>query len=184
MKLTAGGSLALIGVPTLASCHRRVAVVFMTLFRRTNVPFALRVALHTTPILCSLSLAVIFASAAAAQTPNVSGTWISDSDSSLKWILDQKDGKMRIQEVAGDKVKADFTCSLSGEECSVKEDGRSAKLMLYFNGDALVKISERGSDTVKQRLTITVDGKTLNVKTVPLSSSQKAETVSFRRQDI
>jgi hypothetical protein len=132
-------------------------------------------AMLTTPILCSLSLAVIFSTATAAQTPDVSGTWVSDSDSSLKWILDQKDGKIRIQEVAGDKVKADFTCSLSGQECPVKEDGRSTKLIMYFNGAALVKISERGEDTVKQRLTVSDDGKTLNVKTVPLSSTRKAK---------
>jgi hypothetical protein len=118
----------------------------------------------------------------AAQTPDLSGTWISDSHGSEKWILEQKGGKIHIQELDGDKVEANFTCSLDGQECEAKEDGHSEKITMYFNGTKLVKICERGSGTVKQRLEVSADGKTLNVETVPLSSGQKAETISFRRQ--
>jgi hypothetical protein len=118
-----------------------------------------------------------------AQTPDVSGTWVDASHSSQKWILDQKNGKLHVKELDGDKVEADYTCSLDGQECVAKEEGHSEKIMMYFNGTKLVKISEKGSGTVKQRLEVSADGKTLNVETVPLSSSQRAETVSFRRQD-
>jgi hypothetical protein len=118
----------------------------------------------------------------AAQTPDLSGTWLSDSHGNEKWILEQKSGKIHVQEMDGDKVQANYTCSLDGTECEAKEDGHSEKITMYFNGTKLVKICERGSGTVKQRLEISADGKTLNVETVPLSSSQKAETVSFRRQ--
>jgi hypothetical protein len=82
----------------------------------------------------------------------------------------------------GDKVKADFTCSLSGQECSVKEDGHAEKVMLYFNGANLVEIRERGGDTIKERFTVSADGKTLTEETVPLAPTQKSETVSFHRQ--
>jgi hypothetical protein len=129
-----------------------------------------------------LLLAAALAHTLAAQTPNVSGTWLADSNGSLKLIFDQKDDRLRVQELEGDKVKADFTCALNGKECSIKEDGRSEKVMLYFNGAKLVEIRERGSDTVKERFTISDDGKTLTEETVPLTSNQRAETLSFRRQ--
>lgn len=136
-------------------------------------------------VLTQLSL-LIFVSAGAlplaAQTPDLSGTWVANSHASQKWILEQKDGKIHIQELDNDRVEANFTCSLDGQECAAKEEGRSEKIMMYFNGTKLVKICERGNDTVKQRLEVSTDGKTLNVETVPLSSAQKAETISFRRQ--
>jgi hypothetical protein len=118
----------------------------------------------------------------AAQTPDLSGTWLSDANPSLQWVLQQKDGKLHVKESSGGKVEADFTCSLDGQECAAKEEGRALKVMMYFNGDKLVQIRERGSETSKQRLEVSADGKTLTVETVPLSSSQKGEKVSFRRQ--
>ena len=132
--------------------------------------------------LFGLLLAAALSNALAGQAPNVSGTWLADSNGSLKLIFDQKDDRMHVQEVEGDKVKADFTCTLNGQECSVKEGGHFEKVMLYFNGAKLVEIRERGSDTVKQRFTVSDDGKTLTEETVPLTSDQKAETISFRRQ--
>ena len=86
--------------------------------------------------------------------------------------------------MSGDKVEAEFTCSLNGEECPVKEAGHSEKVMMYFNGEKLVEIRERGDSTVKRWLTLSPDGKTLKVETVPLSSDQRAETVEFRRQSV
>jgi len=127
-------------------------------------------------------LLVTMSGTLAAQTPDVSGTWQSNSDVSLKWILDQKSGTIHVQELVGDKVEADFTCPLTGQECDAKEGGHSEKVMMYFNGDKLVEICERGNSSVKKRLILSADGKTLTVNTVPLSSDQKAETISFRRQ--
>jgi hypothetical protein len=117
----------------------------------------------------------------AAQTPDVSGTWVEDSHAK-KWVIDQKDSAIHIQEFDGNRVEADFSCALNGKQCDVKEDGHAEKIMVYFNGAKLVEIRERGSNTVKQRLSVSPDGKTLTVETVPLSASQKAETLSFRRQ--
>jgi len=126
-------------------------------------------------------LLVASSMALAAQTPDVSGTWQSDSNASVKWVLEQKDGKIHVQEMNGEKVETDFTCSLSGTECAVKEGGHSEKMMMYFNGPKLVEIRERGSDTLKRRLSVSDDGKKLTVETVPLSALDKSETESFHR---
>ena len=55
-----------------------------------------------------------------------------------------------------------------------EKTSRAEKVMMYFNGDKLVEIRERGNDAIKQRLTVSADGKTLTVETVPLDSNQKA----------
>jgi len=127
-------------------------------------------------------LLAVFLPTLGAQTPDVSGTWRSDSDASLEWILSQKSGNVHVQELSGEKVEADFTCSLNGAACQVKEKGHSEKLTFFFNGAKLVEIRERGSKTFEQRLSVSADGKTLTVETVPLMPDQKAETLLFHRQ--
>ena len=131
--------------------------------------------------LCLLGVALVPLSA---ETPDLSGTWRSDSDASVKWILDQKGDQLHVRELAGDKVEADFACSLTGTECAVKEGGHSEKISMYFNGAKLVEIRERGKNAIKQWLTVSADRKTLTVETVPLVSGEKPETVTFHRQDI
>jgi len=127
-----------------------------------------------------LAITILSGLALAAQTPDLSGTWVADSNGSEKWVLDQKPDKMHIQEMSGGKVETEFTCPLDGQECSAK--GHHEKIMMYFNGTKLVEIREHGNGSTKQRLAVSPDGKTLTVETVPLSSDQKAETVQFHRE--
>ncbi len=90
---------------------------------------------------------------------------------------------MHVRETNGDKLVADFTCVIDGQECAVREDGRSIKIMLYYNGPAFIAIRERGgNDVQKERITVSPDGKTLEVETVPLFDSQKSEKLTFVRQ--
>jgi uncharacterized protein YycO len=118
-----------------------------------------------------------------AQTPDLSGTWVADSNSSQKWVLTQKDNQIHVQKMNGDKVETNFTCSLAGLECKAKENGRSEKITMYFNGSKLVEIEERGDETIKSRMAVSSDGKILTIETVPLSTNQRTEVASFRRQD-
>ena len=76
-------------------------------------------------VLFGLLLTAALSNVFAGQTPNVTGTWLADSNGTLKLIFDQKNSQLHVQEVEGDKVKTDFTCSLNGQECSVKEDRKS-----------------------------------------------------------
>ena len=132
--------------------------------------------------ICTCVLAVATSVTLMAQTPDLSGTWQNQTNGAQKWVLEQKTDKIHIKEMVGDKVEADFTCSLSGQECPAKLDGHSEKVTMYFNGSKLVELRERGSETIKQRLELSADGKTLTVETVPLDSNQKTETETFRRQ--
>jgi hypothetical protein len=143
-------------------------------------------ALRSPIVVATLAASMLaFSGGVLAQTPgasDISGTWVESSNESIKWVFDPKDDKMHVQKMNGDTVVADFTCTLSGQECGVKEDGRPEKIMIYYNGPQLIAIRERGNDVLKQRISVSSDGKTLQVETVPLSGSQKSETVTFQRQ--
>lgn len=129
-----------------------------------------------------LLLAACGLAAQTASQPDVSGTWIEQSRGDTKWVLTETNGTIHVQETTGDKVDADFTCPLNGQECAVKVAGHDEKMMVYYNGDKLVEISEGKDGVSKKRLTVSADGKTMSVELVPLSSSQKTETLQFRRQ--
>jgi hypothetical protein len=135
--------------------------------------------------LAIVALSGTFAAAAFAQAsnepPDISGSWVNAANGANKMVLTEKDGKLHVQEFSnGDKPVTDYLCALDGRECAVKEEGRSEKVMLYFNGSKLVEIKERGNDTVKRRFTLSADGKTLDVEMVPLSGEQKPEKLTFQ----
>lgn len=131
-------------------------------------------------------IAGAFAPGMLAQTsakPDISGTWVESSNATVKWVFALKDDSMHVREMNGDKLIADFTCVIDGQECAVKEDGRPLKIMMYYNGPAFITIRERGpNDVHKERITLSPDGKTLEVETVPLFDSQKSEKLTFERQ--
>jgi hypothetical protein len=115
--------------------------------------------------------------------PDISGTWLDTSNGAIKWVFALKDDSMHVREMNGDRVVGDFTCVIDGQECAVKEDGRPVKVMLYYNGPAFIAIRERsGNDVTKERITLSPDGKILQVETVPLTDSQKPEKLTFERQ--
>lgn len=114
--------------------------------------------------------------------PDISGTWVESTNEAIKWVFTSKDDSMHVREMDGDRLVADFTCVVDGQECAVKEDGRPLKVMLYYNGPVFVAIRERGNDVTKERITVSPDGKTLEVETVPLSETQKSEKLTFERQ--
>jgi hypothetical protein len=133
----------------------------------------------------SAGVFLICALAIAAQTPaspDITGTWVEESSGAAKWVLAEKDGSIHVVQMNGDKVQADFTCPLNGKECDIKQGGRSEKVMIYYNGDKLVEIIEGHDGTTKKRLSVSADGKTLDVELVPLSSADKAEKTVFHRQ--
>jgi len=112
---------------------------------------------------------------------DISGTWVSENNDKVIWVLSQKDEALHAVEMAGEKPSADFTCPLNGQTCDVKIDGHSEKMMVYYNGDRLVEILEGHAGVTKRRLSVSADGKVLTVEFVPLSSQDKGEKTLFHR---
>jgi hypothetical protein len=134
-------------------------------------------------LILAFALAPISFAQAASSAPDLSGTWLDTSNGALKLALTEKGDKIQVRETDGDRVTADYTCALSGEQCDVKEDGHPVKVMIYYNGSKLVEIKQRGSDVEKRRFSLSDDGKTMQVESIPLSSSGKSSTHTYRKED-
>ncbi len=113
---------------------------------------------------------------------SLSGTWVAENNGEVKWLLTETDHDIHIKEMLGERVEADFTCPINGQECAVKIDGHSEKIMVYYNGDKLVELFEGPNGPDKKRLSVSADGKTLTVETVPMSAQQRKETIVFQKQ--
>ena len=118
-----------------------------------------------------------------ASDPDLSGTWIDNSNANTRITFQEKGDKIQVHETDGDKVIADYTCNLSGQQCEIKEDGHSAKVMIYYNGSKLVEITERGSDVSKRRFSLSKDGNSMTMELIPLSSEGKTITRTYQKQD-
>lgn len=133
-------------------------------------------------------LAIAFAFApisfaqAAASDPDLSGTWLDNSNSAAKITFSEKGDKIQVREMDGDRVVADYTCNLSGEQCQFKENGHPVKVTMYYNGSKLVEILERGKDVEKRRFSLNQDGKTMQVETIPMSSEGKTTTRTYQKE--
>ncbi len=134
-------------------------------------------------ILClsaaALSCVVLPSGVAAADRPELAGTWQLDAthsqigDPKLKdmtWSITQKDDSIviaqAVTDTGGKEKKCDIQCGTEGAECKIKEWGQPTQVTLYYNGPALVMLEQsHGTDFVtKKRLLTSADGKTLTVE--------------------
>ena len=140
-----------------------------------------QLALGSAVVLSFCTSAYVFGDAPA--SPDFSGTWQSESDGAVKWVLKQDDGKIHIQELRGSGVEADYSCPLGGTECNIEDSGHSEKTCLYFNGPKLVELRTRGEDVVKRRFTLSDGGKTMELELLPISPPGKTEKLAFQKVD-
>lgn len=111
------------------------------------------------------------------------GSWKGDAASSkdaMAYTLEWSDDGMKISRTTGSKTVAQFYCKMA-TECEIKDSGRSAKVTLYFNGPKLVENETIGSHVVRRRFTVTGDGNTLELETIPIEPEGKTETATFKR---
>jgi hypothetical protein len=119
----------------------------------------------------------------AASDPDLSGTWVDSGNSAQKITINEKGNTIKVREMDGDRVAADYTCNLSGQPCNIKEDGRSVQVSLYYNGSKLVEFKQRGNEVEKRRFSLGNDGTTMLVETIPLSSTGKTVQRTYQKQD-
>jgi hypothetical protein len=122
-----------------------------------------------------------FLAAQTAPAPSLSGTWVLGKDPSVKLVVEQTPEKVHVKELKADEVRTEYTCNLDGKDCSIKEEGHSAKVALWFNGPKLVELRTRGSEVTRRRFTLASDGKSLEVELSPMSSPGKTEILAYSR---
>jgi len=117
----------------------------------------------------------------------LTGTWAVSSDRANEgpttWVIEQKPDSIKITEIRNSDTLAEFECNTMGRDCDIKEAGKKTKVSMWFNGDKLVELETRGSDTLKRRFGLNAAGDTMDVEIIPISSSGKPEVVQFKRVD-
>jgi hypothetical protein len=136
----------------------------------------------------SLSILLLASSAFADDESNrakLMGKWRqSDGNAEAKstWALEEVSAdSIHVTSSSGAQTVAEFECNTVGKECAVKDAGRKSKVSMWFNGPKLVELETKGTQVVKRRFSITADGNTMDLETIPIAPAGKAETSHFER---
>ncbi len=111
------------------------------------------------------------------------GRWQqSDGNGETKstWDLEGVGSSIHVTNSKGTQTVVEFECNTVGKECTVEDAGRRSKVSMWFNGPKLVELETRGTEIVKRRFSITGDGDTMDLETIPIASG-KVETAHFKR---
>jgi hypothetical protein len=112
------------------------------------------------------------------------GKWLSDGNGEAKSTWDIEEGSadtIHVTNSSGAQILAEFECNTLGKECVVKGAGRKSRVSMWFNGPKLVQMETRGSQVVKRRFSITGEGDTMDLETIPIAPAGKVETSHFKR---
>jgi hypothetical protein len=97
------------------------------------------------------------------------------------WTLKETGSSIHLSNSANAAIVMDFDCNTEGKECTVKHSGHSSKVSIWFNGAKLVELETTGSQVVKRRFTVTGDGDSMELETIPMVPTGPAETTHFKR---
>jgi hypothetical protein len=136
-----------------------------------------------TRIVLSAVACIFVAGSAAAQgsPPTLSGTWVLKKDPSVKLVVEQTPDKIHVQEFKGDQVLTEYTCNTVGKDCEIQDEGRPAKVTLWFNGPKLIELRTKGSEVTRRRFTPAADGHSLEVERSAMSADGKTEVLAYSR---
>jgi len=137
--------------------------------------------------IAALSTLLLASSASAdddAGRAKLAGKWQesdSNAESKLTWDFEHVCSSVRKTITNGAQKMAQYESNTVGKECTIEDAGRRTKVSLWFNGPKLVELETRGDHVVKRRFSVSDDGNTLEVETIPIFPAGKSETAHFTR---
>lgn len=112
------------------------------------------------------------------------GTW-QETDGSGKvtsvWVLEADADSLHVTNSQGDQKLSEIDCKPAGAECEGTDSGKKVKVMMYFNGPALVQMETAGTDVIKRRFTVTDKSDMMELDVMPLTGHAKPETLHLKR---
>jgi hypothetical protein len=112
------------------------------------------------------------------------GKWQqSDGNGETKstWTLKDMGSSIHVSNSTNTATVMEFECNTEGKECAVKHAGHSSKVSMWFNGAKLVELETTGNQVVKRRFTVTGDGDSMELETIPVTPTASTETTHFKR---
>ena len=111
------------------------------------------------------------------------GKWQQEGASGTIWVLENKDNtKLHVTEMLNGQKVADYSCSVMGSQCKVKDSGKDATVSFWYNGSKLVQMETRGSEVTKRRFSPAGDA-AMELETIPIVPDGKAEVSKFKKVD-
>ena len=115
---------------------------------------------------------------------NLIGVWQVENglDENMKslWVFEGKGEAIRITHSKNSHIVAEVECKATGSDCEAIEDGRAAKVSLYFNGSMLVELVTRGSEVFKRRFTVQ-EQDSMGIELIPIVPDGKLQTFKLKR---
>ncbi len=109
-----------------------------------------------------------------AQSSEAGPIWVVED------IVKNRDEFIHITRSVGGQTVSDFECNV-GLECKIKDSGKAATVMMYFNGAKLVETETKGSQVVKRRFALGAKEDILEVEVMPLVPAGNTEKLVFKR---
>src|ERR1700733_3018106 len=109
------------------------------------------------------------------------------------WTLKDMGGSIHVSNSSSTATVMEFECNTEGKECAVKHAGHSShaghpshagqpsKVSMWFNGAKLVELETTGNQVIKRRFTVTGDGDSMELETIPVTPTASTETAHFKR---
>ena len=116
----------------------------------------------------------------------LTGKWEqSDGNAETKstWTLKELGDSMHVTNSNVTGTIVEFDCNVGGKECAIKRAGHKAKVAAWFNGPRLIEMETVGTQVMKRRFTVTGNGDTMDLETIPLVPDGQTETTDFKRAD-
>ncbi|HEY3826283.1 MAG TPA: hypothetical protein VGL82_17075 [Bryobacteraceae bacterium] len=135
-------------------------------------------------ILSALSMAGLMHAEDSAIRAKLMGEWRQsdgNGDAKSTWTLKDKGNSIHVSNAAAAQTLVEFDCNTAGTECAIKRSGHKAKVSMWFNGTKLVELESEGNQVVKRRFTVTGDGDTMELETIPMVPSGSSEITHFKR---
>ncbi len=139
--------------------------------------------IYTIALAALLPLVSVLADDAPARARLI-GVWQQEDDSGKGisvWVLETNADSLRVTNSQGDQKLSESDCKPTGAECEGMNSGRKVKVVMYFNGPALVQLETAGSDVIKRRFTVTDKPDMMDLEVIPLAGHAKAETLHLKR---
>lgn len=109
------------------------------------------------------------------------GKWQQSDGNGETWTLKDSGDSMHLANAGPKETIVEFDCNILGKDCAIKHAGHKSKVSLWFNGAKLVELETTGDQVVKRRFTVTGDGDTMDLETIPITPSGPGETTHFKR---
>lgn len=113
----------------------------------------------------------------------IAGTWESSEsgDAKAAWVLEEDGEKLRVTYEEGARKLLEYSCTTTGEECSVKLGRKEVKVSMWFSGPKLVLLETAGNNVVKREFEVVEDGNVLTVEFMPVVPPGETAAARFGR---